>query len=466
MSPSGLVRFWLLSQGRAILPLLIAASAVLALLGGGAVAADPPADMVEVVDQRTANSKTFRRSDGGTTKRLYAGNVHYREDGKWKAIDPTLIAAAPAEQDKGFGWRMKSNGFNVLAKRKLDDGYLRTDVLGRPLEFSLRGARPAQANVRGSQVSYAEALPGVDLRSTSCTRRASRSSSSSSRRTRSRASPSCSTRRPGPTSFPRSCRAADWAFRMRRGGRPLFVLTDAYATDEPLGRSRPGAADPAPGPRPRRPRDDGRHEGSSAGGFEIVLAVDEAWPGAEGPQLPRDARPHARPPAAPTKAAEFDASCGACEGWDCWARHIRLRRRGGQVPQRLPVRYPSSIPPSANVTNAQLGLFNPSDSRSVDVEGTGGGVDSLDVPRACTRRRRPGRPTSRPEEPGSGAGNTTSIASYALPAGAPDGWLQWDIKRWRATGGRRHQGQPRRAGQARDRAAGRRRPRRWSARRA
>ena len=68
------------------------------------------------------------------------------------------------EQGMGFGWRMKSNGFNVLAKRKLEDGYLRTDVLGRQLQFSLRGAQPVPAAVRGSHIAYADALPDVDLR--------------------------------------------------------------------------------------------------------------------------------------------------------------------------------------------------------------------------------------------------------------------------------------------------------------
>ena len=326
MSPSGLVRFWLLSQGRAILPLLIAASAVLALLGGGAVAADPPADMVEVVDQRTANSKTFRRSDGGTTKRLYAGNVHYREDGKWKAIDPTLVAAAPAEQDKGFGWRMKSNGFNVLAKRKLDDGYLRTDVLGRPLEFSLRGARPAQANVRGSQVSYAEALPGVDLRYVVHPEGVKeqlllKSKDSQSRFTFVLDTPT------GTDLVPEELPSGDWAFRMRRGGRPLFVLTDAYATDEPLRRGRPGAA------TQRQGRDRADHATMDvtkvAGGFEIVLAVDEAWLGAEGRSFPVTLDPTLvlQPT---TKAAEFDASCGACEGWDYWALYIGSDDVGGK----------------------------------------------------------------------------------------------------------------------------------------
>ena len=50
--------------------------AALSALGSRAIAADPPPDMVEVVEERTANSRTFKRGDGSMTTHLYAGPIH------------------------------------------------------------------------------------------------------------------------------------------------------------------------------------------------------------------------------------------------------------------------------------------------------------------------------------------------------------------------------------------------------
>ena len=41
----------------------------------------------EVIGERTANTKTFRLSDGSYVSATYPQNVHYAADGEWKEID-------------------------------------------------------------------------------------------------------------------------------------------------------------------------------------------------------------------------------------------------------------------------------------------------------------------------------------------------------------------------------------------
>src|SRR4051812_22969919 len=69
-----------------------------------------PSGSTEVPALRTATSKTFKHTDGRLTKRLYAEPVHYREGGRWKDIDSSLVPTAPAERGQGYAWRTKSNG--------------------------------------------------------------------------------------------------------------------------------------------------------------------------------------------------------------------------------------------------------------------------------------------------------------------------------------------------------------------
>src|SRR4051812_37227480 len=93
----------------------------------------------EGVSPRTATSKPFGNGDGTYTKSLYAGPVHYRENGRWKEIDSSVVPIwqAPstdpfAGSSSGYGYRNRANRFGALFKSTLADGFLRLDVERRP----------------------------------------------------------------------------------------------------------------------------------------------------------------------------------------------------------------------------------------------------------------------------------------------------------------------------------------------
>jgi hypothetical protein len=123
-----------------------------------------PHGTVELPEQRTATSKTFKHADGRITKRLYASPVHFRNGDRWQEIDASLIPTASGERDQGYAWRTRSNGFGALVRPELERGYLRFDIARQPFGFELDGARRVAAEVKGARVQYAGALPGVDLR--------------------------------------------------------------------------------------------------------------------------------------------------------------------------------------------------------------------------------------------------------------------------------------------------------------
>ena len=70
------LRVQLLKQHRIAMFIVLLGLAALGALGSRAIAADPPPDMVEVVEERTANSRTFKRGEGSMNTQLYAGPIH------------------------------------------------------------------------------------------------------------------------------------------------------------------------------------------------------------------------------------------------------------------------------------------------------------------------------------------------------------------------------------------------------
>jgi hypothetical protein len=316
--PSLALRAWLAvsSQRFAVISMLLLCLAGISVVGRGATAADPGPDRVEAPELRTATTKTFRHSDGRVTKQLFAGPVHYREGGEWRAIDPQLTRAAPNERADGFGWRMKSHRFNLLVKEQLGAGHLRVDTAGRQLGLSLEGAQRRPASTRGPHARFDEALPGVDLRYTvrpdSVKEELLLKDDSAPARYSFVLDPGegnvVADELPG----------GSWAFRARRGGRPLFVIAPPFATDAPAERSRDGAA------TRRQPRDQASHvrmNVEKAGGkFAIELAVDEAWlrdaPAASrSPSTRRSSSsPARRAPSGRSAARRARASTTTCSG--------------------------------------------------------------------------------------------------------------------------------------------------------
>src|SRR3954447_10408722 len=75
----------------------VAEGLIVAVLATASLAApDAPARSnaaQEIVGERTATTKTFRNPNGTYTKALYAGPVHFRDHGRWRDIDSSLVPA-------------------------------------------------------------------------------------------------------------------------------------------------------------------------------------------------------------------------------------------------------------------------------------------------------------------------------------------------------------------------------------
>lgn len=65
----------------------------------------------EMIDKRTATSKTFRKIDGTYEIALYDDVIHYFKEGSWKQIDNSLI-------DIGDGFETKDNRFKLKFPKK------------------------------------------------------------------------------------------------------------------------------------------------------------------------------------------------------------------------------------------------------------------------------------------------------------------------------------------------------------
>src|SRR5918999_1528164 len=411
------VRVRLLMQHRIAMGIALVGLAALSVLGSHAIAADPPPDLVEVVEERTANSRTFKRSDGGMTTHLYAGPVHFREGGVWKPIETALTPAAPAEQGQGYGLRMKSNGFNVLVKRNLDDRYLRMDVRGRSLQLGLRGAEEgAPARPSGNRVTFGDVLPGVDLRYAMAPEGVKEEVL-----LKHEDAPSTYTfvlDPPEGTDLEADeLPSGDWVFRLRRGGRAFFVLEAPFATDAPAGRERAGGA------TRRQDRDRADHDSMGVterdGQFEITLRVDPDWLRDDARRFPVTVDPTLilQPS---TQTAEFDASCGDCEGWDWGSAWIGPDDYGS--PYRSAFQFDlSSIPPSASVSSAKLGLYNQADYCVWTTKPCGADAHTLNVHRMTKAW------TSDVTTWSQVGWDTTVAASTTLAQGAGNQWMTWDV---------------------------------------
>ncbi|MDQ3981839.1 MAG: DNRLRE domain-containing protein, partial [Actinomycetota bacterium] len=113
---------------------------------------EPPQGRKEVVEQRTATSKTYLNEDGSFTTDVHSAPVHYRgRDGDWRVIDDELVASdAP-----GYAWENAANAFRAQFKDHVDEDYLRFSVAGRPFSLSLDGATGAPASAGGDAPVHA-----------------------------------------------------------------------------------------------------------------------------------------------------------------------------------------------------------------------------------------------------------------------------------------------------------------------
>ncbi|MBU1093262.1 MAG: DNRLRE domain-containing protein [Firmicutes bacterium] len=95
----------------------------------------------EVLEQREASSKTFRKVDGTYVTALYKDVIHFQEDGKWEQIDNSL-------NDLGDDLENKANQFKVKFPKNLDDNkQIKLSMEGYSIDWNI-------LNITKSDITY------------------------------------------------------------------------------------------------------------------------------------------------------------------------------------------------------------------------------------------------------------------------------------------------------------------------
>jgi RHS repeat-associated protein len=120
-------------------------------------AATPPTDGRELVDARTATTRTWAKPGGARVTRVYQQPINFKdEQGNWKPIDDDLVPAAD-------GWVNTANAYKVQIPARLGARPLRFERDGAWLDMQLRGA-DASGSVTGAAATFAGVAPGVTAR--------------------------------------------------------------------------------------------------------------------------------------------------------------------------------------------------------------------------------------------------------------------------------------------------------------
>jgi RHS repeat-associated protein len=112
-------------------------------------AAPTPQVVSEVIEKRTATSRTFELSNGQLRAKLYQSPVNYRdEDGDWRPIDEDL------EEPGSGGLTNSANSFDLHLPEQMGAGSVRLSLEDEWLSYRLLGAQTEQADVEGETAVY------------------------------------------------------------------------------------------------------------------------------------------------------------------------------------------------------------------------------------------------------------------------------------------------------------------------
>jgi RHS repeat-associated protein len=166
MGRGGRARSWRL--GGAVLSLVLVANLPI-VQGIRAASAQGPPGPEEILEERTATSRTFRDPDGSLRTELFSTPIHYQQGDEWLPISSTLVPSTVP----GYGWQNEANSFRVLFKELLETNFLRFSAGGSEFGFTLGPPVPDHEKLPevepktdgggGNQIRYPEPYPGVTL---------------------------------------------------------------------------------------------------------------------------------------------------------------------------------------------------------------------------------------------------------------------------------------------------------------
>lgn len=113
----------------------------------------------ELIQKRTAQSKTFQNSDGTYTTELFTTPVHYQDDnGNWNAINNTLVAS----DEPGYVAENKANDYTLLVPQDTETQPIRVESDDAWVAFSEQLVEGAPI-IHGSEVVLNSEDPDVKL---------------------------------------------------------------------------------------------------------------------------------------------------------------------------------------------------------------------------------------------------------------------------------------------------------------
>ena len=113
----------------------------------------------ELPERSTATSTTRRNKDGSLTTTVYGGPVNYEtDDGSMRRIDTRLLRTGG-----DYTWRSGANAFEARFGERLEAAFTELRLGGAAVRTTAVDARPVQATVDGSTITYPGAYPGADL---------------------------------------------------------------------------------------------------------------------------------------------------------------------------------------------------------------------------------------------------------------------------------------------------------------
>lgn len=365
--------------------------------------ATPPPPPSELVQERTASSRTFDNHDGTFTTSLYSGPVHFREDQGQRQWHPISSALVPSGEP-GYAYENEANRFRAFFKQQLGNDYLGLETGGGFFTLGLQGAAQSSAQTSARGITYPGVFPGVNLRYDL--------QPDGVKETLLLANAQV------PLSYrfvltpPAGARMhavheedGSWSFYMAPHARPVFVMEAPWASenDEPVSRREHASLDVT----------------RNGADFVLDLSVDRTWLRDPLRQFPVRIDPTLMIQPT-TQDASFDFACALCAG----VASDRLpigRSNAPSATWRSALQFNlADIPAGATVSNANLKLYF--DGTCVPIIGvTCGGtshqVDALKMTGSWSK-------TSLTAQL---AFNTTPLASFTLPSGAVAQWMNWNL---------------------------------------
>jgi RHS repeat-associated protein len=305
---------------------------------------------VELTEERTALSQTFRLPDGAREARIYEAPIHYLdEDGEWKPIDEDL------HPGDGAGLSNGENRFDVALPGRIGSGPVRLSSNGDWVSFELQGPATEPVEADGNEASYESVDGGVTFELTSL--------ADGVKEEIVIAGPE------GPSSF-----AFDLG--LSRGLRPVLVESGAVElrneSDELVAvLPAPVVSDSAPEQLPASEPVHYRLEGST-GRWRLAVELDPAWLHSPERQFPVRLDPSVTLPAPLALDCQFAGPEGGAGRGDCgFEGRAQLFSRGlyslsdPTHVSRAALRFNlSSIPSNSFVTAATIGLHTASAARN------------------------------------------------------------------------------------------------------